>query len=213
MPSSIATFGRNLSNPLATRTRSSTSARNGGESQSRSEKNGEEDFFKFKESKKDKESKRDKEKDKGKDKSDGKISSKGGSSDRIPILGRVSTNNIPTSSGMGMGMGMGMTNTPTSGIPNILMPDGRIASAAASPITPGDSPSNNNNNNNLNAPGGQGGAHRKTSTDSFGSGGLGVMNIDRLTGEQKAVGALVNKLLVKVGLCAARVHDIWRSFG
>ena len=180
MPSSIATFGRNLSNPLANRARSSTSARNGdSETRSkRSDKNQDEDFFKFKESKK--ESKR--------DKSDPKLTSKASSSDRIPILGRVSTNNLP------IGSNLGMTSTPTSNLPNILTPDGRMASAAASPITPAE-PSGSN----LNAPGGQAmGAHRKTSTDSFGSGGLGVMNLERLTGEQKAVGALVNKLLVKV---------------
>lgn len=42
--------------------------------------------------------------------------------------------------------------------------------------------------------------HRKTSTDSFSSSKLGIMNLDKLAGERKVVGALVNKLLLRVSL-------------
>lgn len=127
------------------------------------------------------------------------------------LLGRVSTNNTPTGSSNSTSLGMsGMSSPPIQGgIPTVLTPDGRMASAAGSPISPqGQNGSTLSNNLNLNAPGlKQAGAHRKTSTDSFGSGGLGVMNLDRLTGEQKAVGALVNKLLVKVGRPVASSRD------
>jgi hypothetical protein len=178
MAPSIATFGRNLSNPLTNRSRSSTSAQNREGRSGRSEKNQDDDFFKFKESKKDSSKK---------DKSEQSSPSTSKTSERGPILGRVNTNNLPPST-----------------LPSIVTPDGRIASAAATPITPGEisgvevtlTPSQTM------------GANRKTSTDSFGSGGLGVMNIERLTGEQKAVGALVNKLLVKVSRAGDRPHEL-----
>jgi hypothetical protein len=186
MAPSIATFGRNLSNPLNTRSRSSASTQNreGGTNRpgrSGKDKDQDDDFFKFKESKKESSSKKDKS-----EKSPSSYTISGGklsSSDRIPILGRVTTNNLPPFH---------------SSVSGIMTPDGRIASVAAGTlVTPGGTEKPPTFETTL-SPAQSLGANRKTSTDSFGSAGLGIMNIDRLTGEQKAVGALVNKLLVKV---------------
>jgi hypothetical protein len=93
-------------------------------------------------------------------------------------LARISTNNHVNSS---------------SFIPTLITPDGRMAAAAGMNV--------GNGSNESSGPS----PARKGSVDSFGSAGLRVMNLDKLTGEQKAVGALVNKLLVKVSIVRAEV--------